>query len=178
MSAVALPTPATAADGAWPQRAAALDWHAATEALHQQGNAVLPHLLCATECAALARLYGHAGETTFRSRVVMQRHGFGQGEYRYFSYPLPDVVASLREALYPHLAPIANQWNTAMGIDVRYPARHADFMAHCHAAGQVRPTPGTTTVCTRTCMASMCSRCRWRCCCQSRGTTSRAANSC
>ena len=141
MSAVALSTPSTATDGVWTQRTAAIDWHAATEALHLQGNAVLPQLLDATECAALARLYGHAGETTFRSRVVMQRHGFGQGEYRYFSYPLPDVVAGLREALYPHLAPIANQWNTAMGIDVRYPAQHADFIARCHAAGQVRPTP-------------------------------------
>ena len=89
----------------------------------------------------LTRLYGHAPEGTFRSRVVMQRHGFGQGEYRYFSYPLPNVVARLREALYLHLAPIANQWNAAMGIDVRYPAQHADFIARCHAAGQVRPTP-------------------------------------
>ena len=141
MSAAALPTSATAEDGAWPQRAAAIDWHAATEALHQQGNAVLPQLLSATECAAMARLYGHAGETTFRSRVVMQRYGFVQGEYRYFSYPLPNVVARLREVLYLHVAPIANQWNTAMGIDVRYPAQHADFMARCHAAGQARPTP-------------------------------------
>ena len=141
MSAAALPTSATAEDGAWPQRAAAIDWNAATEALHQQGNAVLPQLLSATECAAMARLYGHAGETTFRSRVVMQRYGFVQGEYRYFSYPLPNVVARLREVLYLHVAPIANQWNTAMGIDVRYPAQHADFMARCHAAGQARPTP-------------------------------------
>ena len=141
MSAAALPTPATAEAWAWPQRAAAIDWNAATEALHQQGNAVLPQLLDATECAVLTRLYGHAPEGTFRSRVVMQRHGFGQGEYQYFNYPLPNVVARLREALYLHLAPIANQWNTAMGIDVRYPAQHADFIARCHAAGQVRPTP-------------------------------------
>lgn len=125
----------------WAQRAVAIDWPTTTEALHQQGNAVLPQLLSAIECATLARLYGNADESTFRSRVVMQRHGFGQGEYRYFSYPLPGVVAGLREALYPHLAPIANQWNTAMGIDVRYPAQHTDFIARCHAAGQVRPTP-------------------------------------
>ncbi|PJI97644.1 hypothetical protein CLU85_2437 [Acidovorax sp. 69] len=125
----------------WAPRAAAIDWPTATEALHQQGSAVLPQLLSAPECSALAGLYSGASESTFRSRVVMQRHGFGQGEYRYFSYPLPRVVAGLREALYPHLAPIANQWNTAMGIDVRYPARHADFIARCHAAGQLRPTP-------------------------------------
>lgn len=141
MSALALPTPPAATDLAWTQRTAAIDWQAAAEALHQQGNAVLPQLLSATECATVARLYGSADATTFRSRVVMQRHGFGQGEYRYFSYPLPSLVAGLREALYPHLAPIANQWNTAMGIDVRYPTRHADFIARCHAAGQVRPTP-------------------------------------
>ena len=136
-----LSTSGTPADGVWQQRAAAIDWQSTIEALHQQGNAVLPQLLTTAECAALAQLYGHAPEGTFRSRVVMQRHGFGQGEYRYFSYPLPDRVAGLRGALYPHLAPIANQWNTAMGIDVRYPAQHADFIARCHAAGQVRPTP-------------------------------------
>ena len=134
MSAVAPPS------SDWAQRAAAIDWPAATESLHQQGNAVLPQLLSATECTTLAALYSDAGDT-FRSRVVMQSHGFGQGEYRYFSYPLPNVVARLREALYLHLAPIANQWNAAMGIDVRYPTRHADFIARCHAAGQVRPTP-------------------------------------
>lgn len=125
----------------WAQRAAAIDWPAATESLHQQGNAVLTQLLSEPECRALAALYSDASDTTFRSRVVMQRHGFGQGEYRYFSYPLPKAVAGLRTAMYPHLAPIANQWNDAMGIDARYPAQHADFIARCHAAGQVRPTP-------------------------------------
>lgn len=134
MSAVAPPS------SDWAQRAAAIDWPAATESLHQQGNAVLPQLLSATECTTLAALYSDAGDT-FRSRVVMQSHGFGQGEYRYFSYPLPAVVAGLRMAMYPHLAPIANQWNDAMGIAVHYPAQHADFIARCHAAGQVRPTP-------------------------------------
>jgi hypothetical protein len=123
------------------ERTAALDWDAATEALHQRGNAVLTSLLDTAECSALARLYRSAETSAFRSRVVMQRHGFGQGEYQYFSYPLPGAVAGLREALYPHLAPVANQWNAAMGIGVRYPARHADFIARCHAAGQVRPTP-------------------------------------
>jgi uncharacterized protein len=141
MSAMPLPHPPVLQNNDWAQRAANIDWHTAAEALHQQGNAVLPQLLSAAECTALARLYSGADESTFRSRVVMQRHGFGQGEYRYFSYPLPNVVAGLRKALYPHLVPIANQWNAAMGIDVRYPAQHADFIARCHAAGQVRPTP-------------------------------------
>lgn len=135
------PTPPAAPARGCIERAAALDWGAATEALHQRGNALLGPLLDASECAALSRLYGSAQASTFRARVVMQRHGFGQGEYQYFSYPLPGVVAGLREALYPHLAPIADQWNAAMGIGVRYPARHADFIARCHAAGQVRPTP-------------------------------------
>ncbi len=125
----------------WAGRTAAIDWHATSETLHHHGHAVLPRLLDDAECAALAGLYNAAPERTFRSRVVMQRHGFGQGEYRYFSYPLPAVVAGLRGALYPHLAPIANQWNAAMGIEVRYPAQHANFLARCHAAGQVRPTP-------------------------------------
>ena len=77
----------------------------------------------------------------FRSRVVMARHGFGRGEYRYFAYPLPPLVAALRAAFYPRLAPLANRWNEAMGIAVRYPDEHAEFLARCHAAGQVRPTP-------------------------------------
>ena len=142
MSAAPQPSSsAGVADSAWTQRAAGIDWHTAAEALRQQGHAVLPKLLSAEECADVAGLYGSADAATFRSRVVMQRHGFGQGEYRYFSYPLPALVAGLRGALYPHLAPIANQWNTAMGIEVRYPAQHADFIARCHAAGQLRPTP-------------------------------------
>ncbi|MGC7532750.1 2OG-Fe(II) oxygenase, partial [Pandoraea pneumonica] len=75
------------------------------------------------------------------SRVVMSRHGFGRGENKYFAYPLPDRIAQLRTALYPLLAPIANRWNQAMSIDVRYPAAHADFLRRCHEAGQLRPTP-------------------------------------
>ena len=107
--------------------------------LDAQGNAVIDGLLPPDECEALAALYPH--DELFRSRVVMARHGFGRGEYKYFRYPLPELVAQLRTALYPHLAPIANRWNEAMGIDVRYPATHAEFLARCHAAGQRRPTP-------------------------------------
>lgn len=137
MSAITIS--ATARD--WPARVAAQDWALAGDDLHSQGYAVLPQLLGAPECAALAALYRQAGAPVFRSRVLMQRHGFGLGEYQYFDYPLPGGVAALREALYPRLRPIANQWNAAMGLDVRYPDRHADFLARCHAAGQDRPTP-------------------------------------
>ncbi|AST33020.2 2OG-Fe(II) oxygenase [Ralstonia solanacearum] len=115
------------------------DWHAVEDALNDAGNAVLPGLLTPGACDALAALYPHDG--LYRSRVVMARHGFGRGEYKYFAYPLPEVIERLRTRLYPHLAPIANRWNQAMGIDVRYPARHADFLQRCHDAGQSRPTP-------------------------------------
>jgi hypothetical protein len=100
---------------------------------------MLPGILCAEECRALAGLYEGGGR--FRSHVVMARHGFGRGEYKYFAYPLPELIADLRTAIYPRLAPVADRWNEAMRIDVRYPADHADFLARCHAAGQTRPTP-------------------------------------
>ena len=100
---------------------------------------MLRRLLSPDECRSLAELY--SDEDRFRGRVVMESHGFGRGEYKYFSYPLPHVVASLRTALYARLAPMANRWNAAMAIDVRYPDKHADFLARCHAAGQTRPTP-------------------------------------
>lgn len=100
---------------------------------------MLPKILTATECAAIAGFYTDAGR--FRSHVIMARHGFGRGEYKYFSYPLPEVIGDLRTALYPRLAPIANRWNGSMGIDVRYPDAHADFIERCHTAGQTRPTP-------------------------------------
>jgi hypothetical protein len=115
------------------------DWAQITATLNRHGSAVLPQLLSARECNAAAGLYVDAGR--FRSRVVMQRHGFGQGEYQYFSYPLPDIVAQLRAALYPRLVNVANAWNEAMGVDVRYPPDHAKFLARCHEAGQQRPTP-------------------------------------
>jgi hypothetical protein len=120
-------------------RLAAIDWPAIEADLNARGSAIIPNLLSREECDEIAGLYGH--EAGFRSRVVMARHGFGQGEYRYFAYPLPGLVAELRAGLYPRLAPLANRWNQAMGIEVRYPAEHADFLARCHAAGQARPTP-------------------------------------
>ncbi len=116
-----------------------LDWDGARADLDARGHALLPQMLTPAECAALAALYGREG--LFRSRVVMERHGFGRGEYRYFAYPLPDPIASLRTLLYPRLAPIANRWNQALGIEAQYPERHDDFIARCHAAGQTRPTP-------------------------------------
>jgi uncharacterized protein len=87
----------------------------------------------------LAGLYHH--DAVFRSRVVMAQHGFGRGEYKYFRYPLPHIIADLRTSFYPCLAPIANRWATAMGVGVRYPEKHEDFIARCHQAGQYRPTP-------------------------------------
>ncbi|MFC5582936.1 2OG-Fe(II) oxygenase [Rhodanobacter terrae] len=115
------------------------DWAGLADDLDAQGCAMLEALLSPHECRALAGLYGR--DRLFRSRVVMGRHGFGRGEYKYFGYPLPDTVASLRSAIYPRLVPIANRWNAAMGIDVSYPDTHAEFLARCHSAGQQRPTP-------------------------------------
>ena len=121
------------------ERVHALDWERVSRELDAQGSAMLEGVLSAEECKALAELYPEDG--LFRSRVVMGRHGFGRGEYKYFSYPLPDLIQGLRTALYPRLAPIANRWNSTMGIGVRYPEEHADFIQRCHDAGQVRPTP-------------------------------------
>jgi hypothetical protein len=121
------------------QRMARIDWPAATAALDAQGWALVPQLLSSKECDATASLYArHDG---FRSRVVMARHGFGQGEYRYFSYPLPPLVGTLRGALYEHLAPVANAWHARMGIAVTFPKTHAEYLDRCHRAGQRRPTP-------------------------------------
>jgi len=117
----------------------ALDWTQATSDLDAQGCAVLKGLLSPEECRAIAALY--PDDKNFRSRVVMGRHGFGRGEYKYFSYPLPDLIGGLRPALYTKLCGTANRWNEAMGIDVRYPQNHAAFLKCCHDAGQVRPTP-------------------------------------
>jgi uncharacterized protein len=120
-------------------RVDAIDWTRVTADLDAQGCAVLKGLLAPDECAALAAMYPDDGH--FRSRVVMGRHGFGRGEYKYFAYPLPGLIAELRPALYARFAGIANRWNEAMGIDVRYPAVHDAFLKRCHDAGQTRPTP-------------------------------------
>jgi len=120
-------------------RVTGLDWNAIGSDLDSHGCAVLPALLTPDECAELAR--GYADDERFRSRVVMSRHGFGRGEYKYFAYPLPEPVASLRTALYPPLASVANRWHAAMGIEARYPAEHAAFLERCREAGQARPTP-------------------------------------
>jgi uncharacterized protein len=120
-------------------RVSALDWPGLTAELDAHGRAVLPSFLAPGECAAVAALY--ALDEPFRSRVIMARHGYGRGEYRYLAYPLPPLVAELRTALYPPLAEVANRWNEAMGIDVRFPADHAEFLARCHKAGQTKPTP-------------------------------------
>ena len=115
------------------------NWEGISQELDLQGNSVLEGILSPDECRTLAALYPVDG--LFRSHVVMARHGFGRGEYKYFNYPLPEIIAELRKALYARLAPIANSWNPAMGIDVRYPEKHADFIQRCHDAGQIRPTP-------------------------------------
>jgi hypothetical protein len=121
------------------QRVASLDWHRLASDLDAHGCTVMSALLSPEQCAGLAATYGV--DRHFRSRVVMARHGFGRGEYKYFAHPLPDLVAGLRTALYPPLSAIANRWNEAMGNDVRYPGDHAAFLARCHRAGQTQPTP-------------------------------------
>jgi len=120
-------------------RVEAIDWGEVEGELDAQGCAVIKGLISADESSALAALY--PDDRHFRSRIVMSRHGFGRGEYKYFSYPLPDLIAALRPALYARLQRIANRWNEAMGIDIRYPERHEAFLKRCHDAGQLRPTP-------------------------------------
>ena len=120
-------------------KVAALDWARIADDLDAHGCAVVPGLLGAADCAAYVAAYDD--ERRYRSRVVMERHGFGRGEYRYFGYPLPAALARLRAALYPPLAAIANRWHEVLGIAERFPEAHADYIARCHAAGQLRPTP-------------------------------------
>ena len=117
----------------------ALNWAQVGTELDARGSAVIENLVCAAECETLAALY--ADDTHFRSHVVMSRHGFGRGEYKYFTYPLPELVERLRVALYPPLAQIANRWHEAMGIAARFPDNLAAYLRRCHAAGQRRPTP-------------------------------------
>jgi hypothetical protein len=121
------------------QRVAGIDWTRVGEDLDAHGFAVLEGLLAAEECRRVARFY--AQDQLFRTRIVMARHGFGRGEYKYFAYPLPALVGDLRTGLYAPLASIGNRWNDAMRIATRYPAEHAAFLRRCHEAGQTRPTP-------------------------------------
>jgi hypothetical protein len=116
-----------------------IDWHRLEAELDQRGHGVLPGLLSPSACAEITALY--AREALFRSQVVMQRHGYGQGHYRYFAYPLPDPVAALRSGLYPPLAEIANRWSARLGGAADYPPAHTAYLDRCHAAGQLRPTP-------------------------------------
>jgi hypothetical protein len=116
-----------------------LDWERISWELDDHGNAILERILSVNECQALAALY--TDDSLFRSRVVMSRHGFGRGEYKYFNNPLPEIIAELRTAIYPRLAQIANRWNALMGLEVHYPETHSEFLKRCHDAGQLRPTP-------------------------------------
>ncbi|WP_442909760.1 2OG-Fe(II) oxygenase [Hyphomicrobium sp.] len=116
-----------------------VDWQAVEESLDAKGFAVMPRLLSPEACEVVAAIYPE--DNRFRSRIVMARHGFGKGEYKYFAYPLPNPIGALRGSLYPDLARIANRWNMEMGIDVQYPKSHAAFLKRCHDAGQTRPTP-------------------------------------
>jgi uncharacterized protein len=118
---------------------ARIDWSRVADGLGEHGAAMLEKLLSRDECRLIAGLYTE--DSHFRSRVVMGRHGFGIGEYKYFAYPLPALIERLRTALYARLAPIANHWNQRMRIGVRYPAEHQEFLRLCHDAGQLRPTP-------------------------------------
>src|SRR6185369_1547673 len=114
-------------------------WERVYRELDAEGNAVIKDLMSPDECDKIRALYDK--DDLFRSNIVMERHGFGRGEYRYFSYPLPDLITTLRTSLYPHLVPIANRWNESMRIDVRYPSTHAEYIQRCHNAGQKKPTP-------------------------------------
>jgi hypothetical protein len=121
------------------ERLARLDWQRITADLDAHGCAIASAILSQDNCETLAQSYSN--DELFRSRVVMARHGFGRGEYKYFRYPLPEDVSELRTALYPPLSRIANRWNEIMGSEMRYPDEHANFLERCHRAGQVQPTP-------------------------------------
>jgi len=139
VSALTRTKPASVDGAPTEARVARYDWRALVEGLDAYGCVVLDKLLTQEECETIAALYPH--EEHFRSHVVMARHGFGKGEYRYFSHPLPELVANMRATLYPRLAPIANAWSERMGEAARYPAAHAEFLKLCREAGQTRPTP-------------------------------------
>lgn len=122
-----------------PDRVASLDWQVVTRSLWERGYATTPPVLTPEECCALIALYPN--DTKFRSRINMERYRFGVGEYKYFANPLPSLVQELRTHLYPPLAIMANEWMKALRIEERFPASLAEFLAHCHALGQTRPTP-------------------------------------
>jgi uncharacterized protein len=130
---------AAAASAGTIARLATLDWQRFEADLDAHGCAIASAILSQENCEALAQSYSN--DELFRSRVVMARHGFGRGEYKYFRYPLPEEISELRTALYPPLSRIANRWNEIMGSRARYPEDHAKFLEGCHAAGQVQPTP-------------------------------------
>jgi uncharacterized protein len=125
--------------GSIQERVAALNWPQIETNLGAYGWAVAESLLSPGECRALAGMYNEDG--FFRSRIVMARHGFGRGEYKYWAHPLPEIIATLRTAFYPRLAQVANRWNETMKIDFMYPADHENYLEQCHRAGQTKPTP-------------------------------------
>ena len=116
-----------------------ISWEQVSQDLDAEGSAIIPDILSPDECDETRALYQE--RKLFRSEVIMERHGFGRGEYRYFKHPLPALIATLRTSLYPHLVPIANRWNNAMGVDIRFPPTHAEYIRRCHQAGQNKPTP-------------------------------------
>jgi len=116
-----------------------ISWEQVSHDLDAEGSAIIKGILSPDECDEIRSLYQE--RKLFRSEVIMERHGFGRGEYRYFKYPLPALIATLRTSLYPHLVPIANRWNNAMGVDIRFPPTHAEYIRRCHQAGQNKPTP-------------------------------------
>jgi hypothetical protein len=120
-------------------RPVSIDWGNTARALDAVGWALLPKLITRDQCLQVSALY--ACENQFRSRVVMSRHGFGRGEYQYFAYPLPELIQTLRTTSYPYLVPIANTWHERMGLDIRFPPTHAEFISRCHETGQTKPTP-------------------------------------
>jgi uncharacterized protein len=139
MTALAKSAPSASAVKSADARVANFDWRELSAQLSGFGCAVIEKLLSPDECRQIASLYPQ--EDYFRSYIHMARHGFGKGEYRYFKYPLPDLLGGLRTALYPHLAVVANEWNERMAGDQRYPDRHAVFLAQCHDSEQTKPTP-------------------------------------
>src|SRR5688572_7585509 len=126
-------------EAAMARRLETVDWAGVARELDAYGCALLPRIIASAECAAIAA--GYDNDRLFRSSVVMARHGFGRGQYRYFAYPLPPLIAELRSVLYPPLAAIANRWQDALGGDAHYPPSHTTFIDRCHRAGQERPTP-------------------------------------